>query len=66
MALFGRKDSGKNRCPDCRFYVMVEGHGYCAKAVPTTINVRLLTAEGLKRQCARCPEAMTCGDFNAK
>jgi hypothetical protein len=65
MALFGRKN-GKNRCPDCRFYVMLEGHGYCAKAVPATVNVRLLSQEGLRRQCARCPDEMTCGDWQAK
>jgi hypothetical protein len=66
MALFGRKSNGKNRCPDCRFYVMVEGYGYCAKAITATINVRMLSVEGLRRQCSRCPEEMTCGDWQTK
>ena len=63
MGLFGRKRSG-NRCPDCRFYVMVEGYGYCSKDVAENINVRMLTAEGAKRQCVRCPQEMTCSDWN--
>lgn len=66
MGLFGRKSNGKNRCPDCRFYVMVEGKGYCAKALPATLNVRMLSQDGVKRQCPRCPDAMTCGDWVAK
>lgn len=66
MALFGRKGGGKNRCPDCRFYVMISGHGYCCKTVPPTTNVRLLSQEGLKRQCSRCPDEMTCSDWQAK
>ena len=65
MGLFGRKRA-KNSCPDCRFYVMVEGHGYCAKDVPSTVNVRLLSGEGLKRQCVRCPQEMTCEAWQAK
>jgi len=65
MGLFGRKNGGK-RCPDCRFYVMVEGHGYCAKSIPASVNVRLLSQQGLKRQCSRCPEEMTCSDWQGK
>jgi hypothetical protein len=65
MGLFGRKNAGKNRCPDCVHYVMVEGHGYCAKDVPATTNVRMLSTAGIKRQCVRCPEAMTCPDWSA-
>jgi len=42
MRLFGRKNS-KNRCPDCRYYAMVEGHGYCTRNLPDTVNVRLVS-----------------------
>jgi len=65
MRLFGRKNAG-HRCPECRFYAMVEGYGYCARGVPSHIDVRFLSQEGLKRQCSRCPEDMTCGDWQAK
>jgi len=66
MGLFGRKKRSNNRCPECRFYAMVEGYGYCAKALPPSVNIRLLSQEGLKRQCPRCPEEMTCADWQAK
>ncbi len=66
MGLFGRKSGGGRRCSDCKSYVMVEGYGYCAKMVPASVNVRLLSAAGLRRQCVRCPEAMTCEDWQAK
>lgn len=66
MGLFGRKAGAKNRCPDCRFYAMVQGHGYCAKSVPATVNIRLLSQEAIKRQCVPCPEQMTCEDFQAR
>jgi len=65
MGLFGRK-TAKNRCPDCRFYLLVEGHGFCAKDMPSTVNVRLLSGPGIKRQCASCPAEMTCGSWTAK
>ncbi|MBN1400500.1 MAG: hypothetical protein JXA74_06665 [Anaerolineae bacterium] len=66
MRLFGRKSSGSKRCPDCRYYVMVEGYGFCAKEVPSTVNVRLLSGDAIKRQCPRCPDEMTCGDWAEK
>lgn len=67
MRLFGgRKSAGGKRCPECRFYMMVEGYGYCAKSVPSNVNVRLLSQEGVKRQCPRCPAEMTCDDWQAK
>lgn len=66
MGLFGRKSNGGQRCTDCRYYVMVEGYGYCAKDVPSHVNVRLLSQQGLKRVCPRCPEEMTCEDWQTK
>lgn len=66
MRLFGRKGNSGNRCPDCRFYMMVEGHGYCAKDVPEHVNVRFLSGSGVKRQCVRCPDEMTCAGWEAK
>lgn len=66
MRLFGRKSSNSKRCPECSFYAMVEGYGYCAKGVPSNVNVRLLSTEGLKRQCVRCPDAMTCESWTDK
>ncbi len=65
MRLFGRKNS-KNRCPDCRYYAMVEGHGYCTRNLPDTVNVRLVSGEALRRQCSRCPAEMTCDDWDAR
>ena len=65
MGLFGRKRSSR-RCPDCRYYVMVEGYGYCSKEVPEAVNVRLLSPEGAKRQCVRCPDEMTCDNWQIK
>jgi hypothetical protein len=65
MKLFGRKESAK-RCPDCRNYAMVEGYGYCAKDLDASINVRMLSGAAIKRQCVRCPEAMTCDAWTAK
>lgn len=65
MKLFGRK-SNQNRCPDCRHYAMVEGYGYCAKALPETVNIRLLSQAAIRRQCPRCPAEMTCEDWAAK
>jgi len=66
MRLFGKKSRGGNRCPDCRFYAMSEGYGYCAKDVPPNVNVRFLTHEGVRRQCVRCPEEMSCELWQAK
>ena len=66
MGLFGRKSNSKNRCPDCRYYVMIEGHGYCSKDVPEHVNVRLLSTAGARRQCVKCPPAMTCDAWTAK
>jgi hypothetical protein len=66
MGLFGRKSGGGRRCPECKSYVMLEGYGYCSKSIPGSVNVRLLSGPALKRQCARCPEAMTCGDWQIK
>ncbi|MGI6376138.1 MAG: hypothetical protein ACOX3S_09025 [Anaerolineae bacterium] len=65
MGLFGKRNKGQ-RCPDCKHYVMVEGYGYCAKAIPDSVNVRMLSGAGLKRQCPRCPDQMTCSDWTAK
>ena len=65
MGLFGRK-TAKNRCPDCCFYVMVEGHGFCAKDAPSNVDVRRLTGPGIKRLCPRCPAEMTCESWTAK
>lgn len=66
MGLFSKKSSAKNRCPDCRFYVMIEGYGYCSKDVPSHVNVRMLSTQGARRQCVRCPAEMTCESFTAK
>lgn len=66
MGLFGRKSKGNNRCPECGHYVMISGYGYCAKEIPSNVNVRLLSQEALKRQCPRCPDKMTCDDWVAK
>ncbi len=66
MGLFGRKSSGGRRCPECKSYVMLAGYGYCAKSVPSNVNVRLLSETAIRRQCARCPEAMTCEEWQAK
>lgn len=66
MRLFGRKSASNKRCPDCRNYYLVEGHGFCAKEMPSTVNVRMLTGTAIKRQCPRCPEEMTCTDWTTK
>jgi len=66
MGLFGRKKKGGKRCPECRSYAMVEGYGYCTKDLPSTINIRLLSQDGIKRQCPKCPDAMTCESWTAK
>jgi hypothetical protein len=65
MKLFGRKDLDK-RCPDCRNYNMVEGYGYCSKGVDPSINMRMLSAAAIKRQCVRCPQEMTCDAWAAR
>lgn len=65
MALFGKKDKGQ-RCSDCKFYVMVEGYGYCAKSIPAGVDIRMLSGAGLKRQCPRCPAEMTCSEWVAR
>ena len=62
MGLFGRKRAAR-RCPDCRYYVMIEGYGYCSKDVPGNVNVRLLSTQGARRQCVRCPAEMTCDNW---
>ncbi len=38
----------------------------CAKAVPATVDVRMLSGTGLKRQCPKCPDEMTCPDWTSK
>lgn len=65
MRLFGRKNQAQ-RCSDCRFYALVEGKGFCSKDVPAHVNVRLLSSEGVKRQCSPCPAEMTCASWVAK
>lgn len=62
MRLFGRSKSAQ-RCPECRHYAMVEGYGYCAKDVPDSVNIRLLSQRAITRQCSRCPEEMTCSSW---
>ncbi|NLV74237.1 MAG: hypothetical protein GXY52_06105 [Chloroflexi bacterium] len=64
MCLFKKKVT--NRCPECRYYLMVEGHGYCAKAVDPSTNLRLLSGDAIRRQCPPCPREMTCPDWAAK
>ena len=66
MRLFGRKSAGTNRCTDCRYYMPIQTRGYCARAVPPSVNVRLLSREGIIRQCTPCPAEMTCADWAAK
>lgn len=65
MKLFGKKANAGRRCPDCKFYMMIEGYGYCSKDVDEKVNVRMLSTAGAKRQLVRCPEAMTCDDWKA-
>lgn len=66
MGLFDRKRSKKGqRCPECTYYAMVEGHGYCTKDLPDSVNVRLLSGDAIKRQCERCPDVMTCESWTA-
>jgi hypothetical protein len=65
MKLFGKKASAGRRCPDCKFYMMIEGYGYCSKDVPGNVNVRMLSTQGAKRQLVRCPKVMTCADWQA-
>jgi hypothetical protein len=65
MKLFGKKANGGRRCPECKFYMMIEGYGYCAKDVAEKVNVRLLSTQGAKRQLVRCPKEMTCADWIA-
>ncbi len=64
MGLFSKKV--KNRCPECKYYLMVEGHGYCAKNIPETTNLRLLSGDAIRREGQRCPPEMTCPDWTAK
>ena len=66
MGLFRKKVNPKNRCTDCKSYVMLEGYGFCSKDVSSDINVRMLSGPGIRRLCVRCPEAMTCDDWAAK
>ena len=63
MKLFGKKVSVGHRCPDCKYYMMVEGYGYCSKDVPERVDVRMLSTTGAKRQLVRCPDVMTCADW---
>ena len=67
MGLFSRKSqkSGSS-CSDCRYYVMLNGHGYCGKDVPSMIDVRFLSPDGIKRHCVTCPESMTCPMWEAR
>ncbi|MEA3407135.1 MAG: hypothetical protein U9R48_03525 [Chloroflexota bacterium] len=64
MGLFGRKVVN-HRCPECRYYVMLEGHGYCAKDIAPGVDAKRLSPEGVRRQCVRCPEEMTCPGWEA-
>ncbi len=66
MRLFRKKQTEGRRCSECRYYVMVAGHGYCAKDVPPSINVRLLSPEGIRRRCTPCPAEMTCPSWDAR
>ena len=66
MRLFGRKNTATSRCPDCRYYMPVQTRGYCARAVPAGVNVRLLSQEGIRRQCTPCPAELTCADWQPK
>ncbi len=66
MKPLGRKSAGTRRCTECRHYVAIGTRGYCSRAVPPTINVRLLSQEGIMRQCVACPPEMTCADWIAK
>ena len=66
MPLFGRKKNQAQRCPDCLHYALVEGKGFCCKDLPAHVNARMLSREGVKRQCVQCPPEMTCPSWTAK
>jgi len=34
--------------------------------LPPNINIRLLSQEAIRRQCPRCPDEMTCDDWEAR
>jgi hypothetical protein len=65
MALFGKKKEDQ-RCTNCRNYVLVNNAALCAKKVPAYINIRLLSQDGLRKQCPRCPASMICSDWTAR
>jgi hypothetical protein len=56
----------KNSCSACIHYVAAAGQAFCARDLPTQVNVRYLSPEGIKRQCVRCPEPMTCASWQAR
>ena len=67
MGLFTRKPKkSETTCSGCRYYVMLNGYGYCAKDVPSMVDVRLLSGDGIKRHCEPCPQSMTCTMWEAR
>lgn len=66
MGLFNRKSNNGRRCPECRYYVMLEGYGFCAKDAPPDVDLRMLSGAGIKRHCVRCPKEMTCESWQAR
>jgi len=66
VRLFGRKTADVARCPDCNFFMIVASRGYCTRGIPASVNARLLSEEGIKRQCPRCPSELTCADWQAR
>jgi hypothetical protein len=50
----------KANCMNCASRTTASGGDFCTKDVPTHINVRQLSDEGVKRLCTPLPEERIC------
>jgi len=60
---FFKRDKNKNAsCSNCKFRTATRDEYFCAKDVPSRINVRRLSDVGVRWNCAPLPEERICSD----
>ncbi len=62
MKWFRRNKKKQASCLNCKFHTTALDEGYCAKDLPSHIDVRYLSVDGVRRSCEPLPEERICSD----
>jgi hypothetical protein len=63
MKWFQRKKEKQAICANCTFQATAMDQNYCAKDLPSHVDVRYLSAAGVQRNCSPLPKERTCSEF---